>query len=70
MHDVPRVKIYVTRDMAFNLKQMNQITANVLKKLGCEGCHSGRFLDFQMVEDFVVDPKTFDVHEAAGGVRF
>ena len=60
----------MTRDVAFNLEKMEKITRTVLGKLGCDGCHSGRVLDFHVIEDFVVNPKTLDVSEIAGGSRF
>jgi hypothetical protein len=64
-----RVNIYVTRDVAFNLEKMTQITKTVLGKLGCDGCHSGRDLHYQIIEDYVVNPKTLDVNELAGGAK-
>ncbi len=66
----PRVRIYVTHEVAYDLKKMNAITATVLGKLGCTGCHSGRFLDFVTLQDFVVDPETLAVQEVAGPVAF
>jgi hypothetical protein len=65
-----RVNIYVTREVAYNLDKMFQITKSVLGKLGCEGCHSGRFLDFQIMEDFVVNAKSLEVTELPGGTGF
>ena len=65
-----RVNIYVTRDVAFNLDKMFQITKDVLGKLGCDQCHSGRILDFHIIEDFVVNPKSLEVTELPGGVKF
>ncbi len=65
-----RVNIYVTRDIAFNLDKMFQVTRNVLGRLGCEGCHSGRVLDFRIMENFVVNAKTLEVNELPGAVRF
>jgi hypothetical protein len=67
---VNRVNIYVTRDVAFNIDKMFQITKTVLGKLGCDGCHSGRILDFHIIEDFVVNPKSLDVHDLPGAQRF
>ena len=61
-----RVRIYVTRDVAFNLEKMQQITRKTLGKLGCEGCHSGRILEFIHMHDFVVNPKTLEVEELVG----
>jgi hypothetical protein len=61
------VTIYVPRDVAFNLEKMNRVTAQVLGRLGCGGCHSGRILYFHTLEDFVVNPKTLEVHEFTPG---
>lgn len=58
-----RVRIYISSDTAFDLKKMNKVTASVLGKLGCGGCHSGRILDYVTLHDFVVNPQTLDVHE-------
>ena len=33
---VRRVNVYVTRDVAFNLDKMNQVTKTVLGRLGCD----------------------------------
>jgi len=63
---VDRVRIFVQNDVAFDLQKMGKITASVLGKLGCGGCHSGRILEFVTLRDFVVNPKTLDVHEIAG----
>jgi hypothetical protein len=61
-----RIRIYVPHEVTYDLKKMNQITASVLGKLGCGGCHSGYFLDFQMLSDFVVNPATLEVTATAG----
>jgi hypothetical protein len=56
----------VNREIAYDLGKMNRITAAVLGKLGCGGCHSGRILLFETIEDFVVNPKTLEVQELPG----
>lgn len=61
-----RIRIFVSHEVLFDLKKMNKITAAVLDKLGCGGCHSGRILDFVALQDFVVNPKTLEVNEAFG----
>jgi hypothetical protein len=58
-----RVRIFVPREVAFDLAKMQKVTAAVLGKLGCSGCHSGRILDFVTLQDFVVNPKTLEVNE-------
>jgi hypothetical protein len=64
------VNVYVPREIAFDLGKMNQITAKVLGRLGCGGCHSGRILYFHTLEDFVINPKTLEPEEFAGmGLR-
>lgn len=68
-HD-ERVRVYIPNEVAFDLNKMHKITADVLKKLGCGGCHSGRILDFVSLQHFVVNPKTLDVHEVTGPQGF
>ena len=65
-----RVRVYIPNEVAFDLNKMHKITADVLKKLGCGGCHSGRILDFVSLQHFVVNPKTLDVHEVTGPQGF
>ena len=65
-----RVNIYVTRDVAFNLDRINEVTRKVLGRLGCEECHSGRILDYHIIEDFVVNPQTLEITDLPGGVQF
>jgi hypothetical protein len=57
----------LTRDVAYDLGKMQKVTASVLNRLGCGGCHSGHLLEFLVIQDFVVNPKTLDVEEAMGG---
>lgn len=61
-----RVTVYVPRDVAFNLNKMNEITKKVLGRLGCDQCHSGRLIDFLIIEDFVVNSK-LEVQDLPGG---
>jgi len=65
-----RVNVYVPRDVAFNLEQMNQVTKKVLGRLGCPNCHSGRMLDFLIIEDFVVNSKLELQELPVPGIRF
>jgi hypothetical protein len=58
-----RVRVYVSRDVAFDLGKMGRVTANVLNRLGCTGCHSGRVLEFVTMEDFVINSKTLEAQE-------
>ena len=61
-----RVRVFVPREVAFDHQKMQRVTANVLNKIGCGGCHSGRLLEFVTIENFVVHPKTLDLQEIAG----
>jgi hypothetical protein len=65
-----RVTVHITREMAFDFKKMTQITKSVLGKLGCDGCHSGRVIDWVIINDFVVNPKTLEPEEIAAGHGF
>jgi len=64
------VRVYVNREVAYDLEKMQKVTAQVLDRLGCGGCHSGRVLDFWHLEEFVVNPATLEVEEIVGGQRF
>lgn len=64
------VNVYVNREIAYSLEKMNRVTAQVLGRIGCGQCHSGRLLFFHTLEDFVVNPKTLEVEEIGpGGIR-
>lgn len=60
------VRIYVSRDIAYDLKKMHTVTANILGRLGCLGCHSGYVLEFQTIAQFAVNPATLEPVEIAG----
>lgn len=62
-----RVTVYVPHDVAYNFEKMTALTKNLLGKLGCDGCHSGRVIDYHVVRDFVVNPKTLQVDEYLPG---
>ena len=64
------VRVYVNGDVFYNLEKMQKITAEVLGRLGCGGCHSGHVLDFLHLQEFVVNPQTLEVEEILGGKRF
>ncbi len=66
----PRVRVFLSRDATYDLAKMQKITATVLGRLGCEGCHSGHVLDFQTLQDFVVNPETLEVREGFVGPGF
>ena len=60
------VRVLLTRDVAFDLGKMQKVTASVLNRLGCGGCHSGHLLEYIVLQDFVVNPKTLEVEEVMG----
>ncbi len=62
-----RVSVYVPAKALYDIASMQKITAQVLDKLGCGNCHSGRILDFLELEQFVVNPDTLEVTELRGG---
>jgi hypothetical protein len=61
-----RVNVYLTREDAFSIDRMFEITKKVLGRLGCDGCHSGRQIDFHIIEDFVVNPSTKELQDLPG----
>jgi len=63
-----RVRIHVPSEVLFDLEKMRRVTASVLGKLGCGGCHSGRILEFVGIDEFVVNAK-LEVDEVVGGIR-
>jgi hypothetical protein len=62
------VVIHVPHDIAFNLKKVNEITAKVLGKLGCDGCHSGRILEYRVIREFAVNPKNLEIQDVIRGL--
>jgi hypothetical protein len=46
---------------------MQRVTADVLGRLGCGACHSGRVLNYHTLDDFVVNPKTLELEEFVPG---
>jgi hypothetical protein len=66
---LPPVRIHVTSEIAYDLKKMQEVTAEVLNRLGCGNCHSGRILDFVNLDEFVVNPETLQVSNIGSVVR-
>ncbi len=62
-----RITIQVPSKALYDLESMHKITAQVLGKLGCGECHSGRILDFTELSQFVVNPENLEVNEIFGG---
>ncbi|HEX2222912.1 MAG TPA: hypothetical protein VHN15_01755 [Thermoanaerobaculia bacterium] len=51
------VRVSIPAKVAFDLKSIQRVTAQVLGQLGCENCHSGYDIRFDVVRDFIVDEK-------------
>jgi hypothetical protein len=51
------VRVSIPAKVAFDLKSIQRVTAQVLGQLGCEACHSGYDIRFDVVRDFIVDEK-------------
>jgi len=49
------VRVTIPAKVANDLKSMQRITASVLGQLGCEGCHSGFDIRYDVVREFVVN---------------
>lgn len=60
------VRVTVPARIAFDLGSMNKVTASILGRLGCPGCHSGWDIRFDIARNFAVDEK-LNVRETAGG---
>jgi hypothetical protein len=59
------VRVFVPTKVAYDLESMQKVTAQVLDRLGCGGCHSGRIIDFRTLENFVVN-ENLEVQELPG----
>lgn len=63
------VRVYVPSRVAYDLEAMQKVTASVLDRLGCGQCHSGRILNFQSLDTFVVG-EDLEVRAISGGQGF
>jgi hypothetical protein len=59
------VRVFVPTKVMYDLGAMQKVTASVLDRLGCGQCHSGRILDFQSLDNFVVG-ENLEVREFPG----
>ncbi|MBI4997462.1 MAG: hypothetical protein HZC22_11310 [Rhodocyclales bacterium] len=55
------VRVTIPASAAYDLKQMQKITASILDRLGCSNCHSGHDIRFDLEREFIVDAK-LNVH--------
>jgi hypothetical protein len=49
------VRVKIPAKVAYDLKAIQRVTAEVLGQLGCEACHSGFDIRFDVTRDFIVD---------------
>lgn len=63
------VTIDVPMSLAHDKAQMDKVMSNVLKHLGCGGCHSGFDLRFRHIRDLVIDAKTLAVTARGNIIR-
>lgn len=49
------VRVAIPAKVAYNLKSMQKVTAEILDRLGCPACHSGHDIRFELIRDFLVD---------------
>ncbi len=55
------IRVHIPAGVGYDMKKMQKVTASVLGRLGCEGCHSGWDIRFLHERDFVVNPATLEV---------
>ena len=51
------ITVRVPASVAYNFEAITKVTQSVLSKVGCEGCHSGRRIDYLIEDNFFVDEK-------------
>ncbi|MEE4239740.1 MAG: hypothetical protein V2I51_23710 [Anderseniella sp.] len=48
------VRVSVPASVAYNLGRMQEATKEILGRLGCENCHSGYDIRFDIIRDYKV----------------
>lgn len=61
------IQVHLPVKVAYDLKAMQKVTADILNRLGCPECHSGFDIRFLANSNFLVDEK-LNVQEMAGEV--
>lgn len=51
------VTVRIPASVAYNFDQITKVTQNILGKLGCGGCHSGRDIRLVIEDYYRVDEK-------------
>lgn len=57
------VRVFVSGSVDYDLEKIQRVTANLMRILGCEGCHSGYDIRIIRALDFTVHPETLEVNE-------
>lgn len=60
-----RVSVLVPPEAFGNLGRMQEITKNILGRLGCLACHSGFIIDWRLMNErlLAVDPRSLKITE-------
>lgn len=53
----PVVRVSIPAGLHHNLDGMHNVTKQVLGQLGCEACHSGFDIRYDIVREFIADEK-------------
>jgi hypothetical protein len=57
------VNIHISGGISNDLEKLQDVTRQVLGRLGCETCHSGYDIRYKHVLDYVVNPRTLEVED-------
>lgn len=60
------IRVTLPISIAYDLDKFQKALANVAQMVGCTGCTSGVDVTFLHTREFVVDPASLQVREAAG----
>jgi len=63
------VRVTIPASLFHNLEGMQRVTKQILGQLGCEACHSGFDIRYDVVRQFVVDEKGQLMSPLAGGAN-
>ena len=63
------IRVTVPASVAYNFDQMSQVTQKILNEVGCGHCHSGRWIIYEMGDNFLVNEK-LEVTAVPGNISF
>jgi hypothetical protein len=64
----PVVRVSVPASVAYDFESLTKVTQKILGQLGCGGCHSGRWIQYEIEDRFVVN-ENLEVNPIFNGVR-